>query len=95
MFDEETNIIDSIRNEIKQEIPTLSQQKEQLRNELTDPEIALYRNFRHLSLSQLDTFNADTGLLEIPDQAEEPTIRKKVVPMGASIGSLTTSGLFL
>ena len=47
-------------------------------NEIADPEIKLCRNFRHLSLAQLDTFNADTGLFEIPDQGgDEPAMMKQ------------------
>ena len=47
-------------------------------NEIADPEIKLWRNFRHLSLAQLDMFNADTGLLEIPDQGgDEPVMMKQ------------------
>ncbi len=58
MFDDDNNdIIASIRCQIQQEIPTLSQLKEQLSNEIADPEIQMLRNFRHLSLEQLDTNN--------------------------------------
>ncbi len=69
--DDNYDIIASIRSEIQQEIPTLSQLKEQLGDEVIDPEIKMLRNFHHLSLEQLDTFNVDTGLFEIPPYDEE------------------------
>ena len=75
--DDDSDIIASIRREYQREIPTLSQLREQLSDEIADPEIKLWRNFRHLSLAQLDMFNADTGLLEIPDQGgDEPAMMK-------------------
>ena len=77
MFDDDNDdIIDSIRCEIQREIPTLSQLKEHLSDEIADPEIKILSNFRRLSLEQLDTFNVDTGLFEIPDQeGEEPAMK--------------------
>ena len=74
--DDDSDIIASIRRKYQREIPTLSQLREQLSDEIADPEIKLWRNFRHLSLAQLDMFNADTGLFEIPDQeGEEPAMK--------------------
>ncbi len=77
MFDNDNDdIITSIRCKIQQEIPTFSQLKEQLSDEIADPEIKILCNFRHLSLEQFDTFNVNTGLFEIPDQeGEEPVIK--------------------
>jgi hypothetical protein len=77
MFDDDNDdIIASIRCEIQREIPTLSQLKEHLSDEIADPEIKILSNFRRLSLEQLDTFNVDTGLFEIPDQeGEEPAMK--------------------
>ncbi len=77
MFDDDNdNINTSIRHECQRGIPTLLQLKEQLSDEIADPEIKLLRNFRCLSLAQLDTFNADTGLFEIPDQEREELVMK-------------------
>ena len=68
MFDDDDDdIITSIRRDYQREIPTLSQLRQQIRDEIIDPDIKMLRNFRHLSLDQLDSFNADTGLFEIPD----------------------------
>jgi len=78
--DNNYNIIASIRSEIQQEIPTLSQLKEQFSDEVIDPEIKMLRNFRHLSLEQLDAFNVDTGVFEIPpydEEGEDPAMMTK------------------
>ena len=71
LHDDNYDIIASIRSEIQREIPTLSRLKEELRDEVIDPEIKMFRNFRHLSVEQLDTFNFDTGMFEIPRYDEE------------------------
>ncbi len=74
------DIITSIRSKIQREIPTLSQLKEQLSDEIFDPEIKMFRNFCHLLLEQLDAFNVYTGLFEIPpydEEGEDPAMMMK------------------
>ena len=85
MFDDDDDdIITSIRRDYQREIPTLSQLRQQIRDEIIDPDIKMLRNFRHLSLDQLDSFHADTGLFEIPDpgglEGEDPAkfVQRKV-----------------
>ena len=66
MIDNEDDIVLSIQEELAREIPTLAQFKESLRKELTDPEISTFRNIRHMTSAQWDTFNAHSGMFEIP-----------------------------
>ncbi len=78
--DDNYNIIASIRSKIQREVPTLSQLKEQLSDEIFDPEIKMFRNICHLSLEQLDAFNVYTGLFEIPpydEEGEDPAMMMK------------------
>ena len=81
MIDDEDNVVLSIREELAREIPTLSQVKESLRKELDDPEISLYRNIRHMTLAQWDTFNMRSGMFEIPlediGRPQAPVSKKK------------------
>ena len=75
MVDDEDNIVLSIQEELARELPTLSQLNESLRKELDDPEIALFRNIRQLSLSEWDNFNTHSGMFEI--QRPPPAAQKK------------------
>ena len=80
LHDDNYDIMASIRSEIQREIPTLSRLKEELRDEVIDPEIKMFRNFRHLSVEQLDTFNFDTGMFDIPPydkEGEDPAMTTK------------------
>ncbi len=74
------DIIVSIRSKIQQEIPTISWLKEQLGDEIIDPEIKMLCNFRHLFLEQLDTFNVDNRLFKIPpyQEGEDPAMMTKL-----------------
>ena len=66
MIDDEDNIVVSIQEELARELPTLAQVKESLRKELEDPEISMFRNIRNVTSAQWDTFNAHSGMFEIP-----------------------------
>ena len=66
MIDDEDDIVVSIREELARELPTLAQVKESLRKELDDPEISMFRNIRNITSAQWDTFNAHSGMFEIP-----------------------------
>jgi hypothetical protein len=52
-------------------VPTLSQLREELEKELVDPEISLFRNIRHLSAAEWDSFDARSGMFEIPDDIDK------------------------
>jgi hypothetical protein len=74
MIDDEDNIVLSIQEELARELPTLAQVKESLRKELDDPEISMlmFRNIRHMTAAQWDTFNAHSGMFEIlQDEADD------------------------
>jgi hypothetical protein len=66
MIDNEDNIVLSIQEELARELPTVAQVKESLRKELEDPEITAFRNLRHMTAAQWDTFNPHSGMFEIP-----------------------------
>ena len=66
MIDDEDDIVLSIQEELAREIPTLAQFKESLRMELDDPEISMFRDIRHMTSAQWDTFNAHSGMFEVP-----------------------------
>lgn len=65
MIDDEDNIVLSIQEELVRELPTLAQVKESLRKELDDPEISMFRNIRHMTAAQWDTFNTHSGMFKI------------------------------
>ena len=71
MCPDDDDIFSSIQEEITRDFPTLAQMQEEIRVELEDPEIALFRNIRHLSLEEWDGFNPATGSFEIPKDREE------------------------
>ena len=82
MIDDEDNIVLSIQDELARELPTLTQFKESLRKELNDPEISMFRNIRHMTSVQWDTFNAHSGMFETPALDEDidpaqPLLTKK------------------
>ena len=105
MIDEEDDIVLSIQDELAREIPTLTQFKESLRKELNDPEISKFRNIRHMTSVQWDTFNAQSGTFETPsldediDQAPSPSTKKRIAPRRRSyhykIGRYETSPYYL
>ena len=68
MIDDEDNILLSLQEELARDIPTVAQVLESLRKELDDPEISAFRNLRHMTAEQWDTFNPHTGMFEIPQQ---------------------------
>ena len=53
------------------------QVKESLRMELDNPEISMFRNIRHMTSAQWDTFNAHSGMFEIPLDDIDPAQPKK------------------
>ena len=61
MIANKDNIVVSIWEELARELPTRSQVKESLRKELNYPEISLFRNIRHMTLAQWDTFILAVG----------------------------------
>jgi hypothetical protein len=70
LFSRESDIVASIREELAIEVPTLSQLQEELKKELEDPEISLFRNIRHLLAAEWDSFDACSGMFEIPDDTD-------------------------
>ena len=71
LFSDESDIVASIREELAREVPTLLQLQEELKKELEDPEISLFRNIRHLSAAEWDSFDASSGMFVIPDDDTE------------------------
>ena len=71
LFSDESDIVASIQEELAREVPTLSQLREELEKELVDPEISHFRNIRHLSAAEWDSFDARSGMFEIPDDTDK------------------------
>ena len=72
MIDDKDDIVLSIQEDLARELPTLAQVKESLRTELDDPEISMFRNIRHMTSAQWDTFNAHSGMFENPIDVIDP-----------------------
>ena len=71
MIDDEDNILLSLQEELARDIPTVAQVLQSLREELDDPEISAFRNLRHMTAEQWDTFNPHTGMFEIPQDGSD------------------------
>ena len=76
MFDNEDNVVRSIRGRLARELPTLSHFKESFRKELDDPEILQFRNVCRMTLAQLEAFNLCSGMFKIPLKDIHPPLSR-------------------